>query len=179
MAAVGCSGDTPLQPAAFPTAFVRAGCARVQACCVQQAQSPVAGDAQTSCEAMYDFSAALMGDLGEAVRQGRAVYDADKAVACVDKLATIGCDIHIDVTRADMVSDECAQAVRGLVSVGGDCQSTWECAPGLFCDGVSDGDHRCVSRRPDGAPCTSDEQCAGSGCLDWNCQLRPPMCTAG
>ncbi|HXI58858.1 MAG TPA: hypothetical protein VNO55_22480, partial [Polyangia bacterium] len=71
---------------------------------------------------------------------------------------------------------DCAAAVRGLLMVGAICAGSWDCAPGLFCDALPHATGKCISRRPDGAPCSSEEQCASGTCADSTCRDRPLIC---
>lgn len=69
-------------------------------------------------------------------------------------------------------SQTCAIAVGGFLcqaptAAGGPCYLTPECTDGLFCtyDGSTGSTPgRCEARRPDGTPCTSDDQCASLIC---------------
>ncbi|HXI58954.1 MAG TPA: hypothetical protein VNO55_22960, partial [Polyangia bacterium] len=72
----GCSSGGGMDAQDFPSAFVKAGCRRAQDCCNWGPSSTTTPDAETRCEATADFSAALMGDLGEAVAERRATFDA-------------------------------------------------------------------------------------------------------
>jgi Dickkopf N-terminal cysteine-rich region len=180
LVAFGCSSDPPqqsLEAQQFPIAFVRAGCAHADVCCAARLGSTSSADARARCEAMDEFSAALMGDLDAAVRAGRVTYNAEIAERCLQMIATSTCDVRIDITRADIANGECAQAVHGLVSVGGVCESSWDCAPGLFCDAIPLATPRCVSRRPIGAPCASEAQCQSGRCVHHTCVERLPVCS--
>ena len=179
---LGCSSESPeqtieaIEAQQFAIAFVRAGCARVDACCAGRLGATSPADARASCEAMDEFSAALMGDLDAAVRAGRTSYDAQVAERCLKAIAAGSCDARVDITRADVANADCAQAVRGLIGIGDPCRSNWDCKPGLFCDAIPLATPRCVSRRPDGDFCASEAQCQSGRCLHHTCDERLPVC---
>lgn len=179
--ALGCTGGEALQPKLeaqqFPLAFVHAGCARAETCCAGHWGTMSAADARARCEAMDEFSAALMGDLDGAVKAGHATYDGPNAEKCVQTIETVSCDLRIDITRVDMAGVDCMRAVHGHVDVGGDCDSSWDCAPGLFCDVIPQATARCVSRRPNGAPCASEAQCSSGRCVNNLCDEQQPLCS--
>jgi hypothetical protein len=160
----------------FPSAFVKAGCRRAQDCCNWGPSSTATPDAETRCEATADFSAALMGDLGQAVAERRAAFDAVRAASCIEKIQAASCGTRFDVTRTDTAGADCAAAVRGLMTVGAVCAGSWDCVPGFFCDAIPHATGKCISRRPAGAPCSSEEQCASGTCADSLCRDRPPIC---
>jgi len=161
----------------FPLAFVRAGCARAQTCCATRLSPMTVVDARERCEVTDEFSAALMGDLAMAVEGGRATYDGPSASRCVQMIGAADCDARIDITRVDALGGACAQAVRGHVAIGGACESSWDCSPGLFCDSIPLATPRCVSRRPIAAPCVSEAECASGRCANHTCDDRLPLCT--
>lgn len=165
-----------IETESFPLAFVRAGCARTESCCAASWSAITKADAPARCEVMDEFSAALMGDLEMAVKSGRATYDAPSAERCVRMIAAAACNARIDVTRVDAIGGACAQAVRGHVGLGGACQSSWDCSPGLYCDADPLATPRCVSRRPSGAPCASEAECASGRCDERACGDRLPLC---
>lgn len=178
---LGCSGAAPqpgIEAEQYPIAFVRAACARVDVCCAGRWGNTTTTEARTRCETMDEFSAALMGDLPDAVASGHTIYDGQRAERCLQVIASASCDVRIDVTRADVLGGDCAQAVRGMVDVGGACHNSWECQPGLFCDAVPQATPRCVSRRPLDAPCASEAQCASGRCVNHQCEERLPACMA-
>src|SRR5260221_13492895 len=155
---LGCSDGQPppaREAEQFPTAFVRTACARAETCCAGRWGGMATGDVRTRCEVRDEFSAALMGDLQAAVLSGRTTYDGQTAERCLQAIEAAACDLRIDVTRTDFANIDCAQAVRGLGDVGAVCESSWECAPGLFCDVIRGAKPRLVSRRPDNTPCAS------------------------
>jgi hypothetical protein len=173
---MGCSGEAPLQPADFPSAFVRATCQRAQECCVADA-STKDRERQMDCEVNREFVAALMGDLGQAVDEQRVAYNPEMAARCLVAIRSTSCGPFIDVTRTDVANMDCAWAVRGLISMDGSCLSGWDCAPGLFCDrGPIAGQQRCTARRQEGTACARDDQCATGHCRDKRCQPAPAMC---
>lgn len=96
----------------------------------------------------------------KAVEDGRIVYHGDKAQACLDAWAALGCDMF--TMRAPSICDE---TLEGTVEEGGACTLDGECKGPFFCKVEGSCPGVCTARQGEGAACKSDDACQdGLGC---------------
>lgn len=102
----------------------------------------------------------------EAVTAGTAKYDGTKLQACVDKIASLGCDA---IYQRDI--DVCVATLHGTLATGSMCTMDFECASGNFCKSNQACPGTCTARQAAGATCDKDDQCAsGLSCKLHKCE---------
>jgi hypothetical protein len=139
----GC-GDPPIATEDYPAAYTKAYCERAVRC-------GLASD-EPSCAVGASVE---LGQAVASVAAGRATFDSDVARACLDGLASPGCDFE--------PGPACGHEFAGLREdaeacfVNGDCRSG-NCAQvscdSACCEGV------CTARSGVGASCQSSAECA-------------------
>jgi len=167
LAASACEDSTEVDPGQgatvpfedMPEKVAEALCAAYQECLGDYASFSLGGE---DCEELFEKAFASDGyeQMKAAQDAGTATYHGDKAQACLDALAALGCDALI----ANSVP-ECDEAFAGTVDAGGDCTYDVECVGDLYCliDGSCPG--TCTAPGGTGADCDGDDQCeAGLYC---------------
>jgi hypothetical protein len=95
-----------------------------------------------------------------AAQQGRLKYDGNVAQACLDALATTGCDMWQQGGRYTIGTDACLRFFSGgSVADGAACTVDLECAPGSACMFKSGCDQGACTSSGSGEECVSDDQC--------------------
>jgi hypothetical protein len=124
--------------------------------------------------------------LPDAVERGRLTYDGVAAQACVDEIATGGCD-----TLDQRASTTCQGALVGSATEDEACESSEECQAGLYCKIGETCPGACTPLEAAGRACESDSQCkSGLKCgvtglcvapakAGEPCQQGEPDCGAG
>ena len=125
--------------------------------------------------------------LEEAVNDGKVQYHQDKAQACLDAMATQGCDLFTTRTV-----DECLETITGTVAEDGDCTLDFECQGELFCKADASCPGTCTALQVEGTSCTDSDECVDGLVCDDNlercatpaqlgaaCDGDAPSCTMG
>jgi hypothetical protein len=100
-----------------------------------------------------------------AIDAGTLVYHPDKARACLDAFADVGCDIPSSRTPP-----ECEEALEGTVALGDDCNDGMECAGVAYCQFVNQCPGTCEALEAAGSPCSDDGDCEdGLSCQNGDC----------
>jgi len=89
------------------------------------------------------------------IDQGKMVYDATKAQACLDSLSTRTC-----AQMLERDSDACLAALDGAVALGGACTLDEDCQGKALCksaNGICPG--QCLPLLVAGQPCAKDDEC--------------------
>jgi hypothetical protein len=181
----------------FPDNAGKTYCKRVYECCsaMETADAGAYGPDQPSCEknVAQNFSSKT-GLIKSEQQKGRLTYHADRAQACLDKLAALKCqELKVAATATPT---ECTTYLEAKTALGAPCQLTescigaWcsgasvtadgtctsfvpegqncdagTCATGTYCGGA---DRTCVKPKADGAECRANFECATGGCNDKN-----------
>lgn len=107
----------------------------------------------------------LFGLIQASIDNGRAKYDPQKAALCIESFESMSC---ADFDRWAPICDE---ALRGLVTIGGECGHAIDCEPGAFCDvslGLCPG--TCAAKASAGSPCWFEDMCQdGLKCFNGTC----------
>lgn len=163
-----------------PSAYASAYCERALACCETSELQMLLGtdvvDA-ASCEASIAcvFGNEFVDDTTRAVAMGRAGYDADAMVACLDHLRADACLHAARVLRLMTFPPECAAVRIGQVAVGGECDHDFQCVTGACTGGADHAAGRCEDAAAIGAACPTGNCVAGAYC---DRSSATPVCTA-
>ena len=188
-------GGASISPEAFAAVFGEAICMEVYRCCTEADRLSMGILSQPSCSGVSSTTFAAMGSLKDAVDENRAVFDGAKARACVNSLKTAACYGDAPFDNPKTASTDCAAAIIGHVAIGGACKSAWDCTGTASClpgVGASDGKcvgngkdgdgcavssdcqhgfycgsntRKCAPKKPDGADCYKNDECAGETCM--------------
>ena len=95
--------------------------------------------------------------------RGNLAFDQEAGAGCLAALGTVPCTA-LTATENSSIINACASVIHGTIPVGSfGCGSSWECAPGAFCDSTMDGG-LCTALVAQGAACgnkaPNDEMCA-------------------
>jgi hypothetical protein len=145
----------------LPAKIAQMQCGVVQACLGEAYELLLPG---MDCETMFgrQVEDGDWTNIRKAIDEGRVVYHGDKAQACLDAWAAMGCD-----TVVNRAPDICEEALTGTVDDGGDCTVDAECKGRLFCksDGACPG--KCSALLGEGAACHDSDECeSGLACDD-------------
>jgi hypothetical protein len=95
--------------------------------------------------------------IAQKITEGKIVYDGTKAQACLDSIASLGCD---GLLQRDQPT--CLAALDGKVELGGACDLNEECQGSAICkssDGTCPG--QCSELLAAGQRCSQDADCDG------------------
>jgi MYXO-CTERM domain-containing protein len=150
----------------FPQKYAEAICSKNWECCPA---SELADKVKSDCVNNNEFGiGALVGEIKESQRKGRAAYDESKANTCADALSAMTCD-EFKQTGGNMTT--CMSFVTAKVAEGGACTQDYECTTGN-CQGANTADDppvdgacaAAVSVAPIGATCSNIECVDGAYC---------------
>lgn len=210
LAACGGSGDAiPLNR--LGTELATMACAQTFECCTsteitdQFAGFSVNGEPITTeeqCDSYFTawFNAFATEQYQASIDAGRITYDGDRARACIDAAAGLGCSAYSRVEAATYVAcDE--PFIIPQVADGAACSQSYECTSGYCSAGTcaplpAAGDpcagpcahglqcsydatamaNTCQPLLANGGACAGDSQCASNHCDGSMCTDRPPVC---
>lgn len=108
--------------------------------------------------------------LEDAIDADKARYSGDRMGDCLRQVRRAGCAFD-----GAFSSEACLAALDGSVELGGDCQSTLECAGDAFCRNGGTCPGECVATGAAGAVCDDDSECrAGLDCSPEQRCYAPP-----
>lgn len=126
--------------------------------------------AQTTCDSVaWQFANDTMARLDDWVGGGTVRYDEAAMVDCLADVRNLAC-AELDFGSPQRIG-RCGDAIHGLVTVGGACEDSLECAPDTFCDRSMACPGTCQPLVPGSGACTVDDacpfgyDCAGGFCL--------------
>jgi hypothetical protein len=187
----------------YPTVIQQAWCEHEAQCCSQY-------DGGTfdlaHCESLEIGAGGLMltaipGTSG-AVSTGNVVFDPVAAQKCFDDIAAIKCDGSETAAHWMQTSIDCYAGMNGTLPQGSTCATSFECAPGMYCQLANSGDTSgtCQALQPVGGSCANESNyactyqqagtapqlwcpggntvCAAPGALGTSCQ-RDRECQSG
>jgi len=149
----GEAGPPQLPPPDWSTQEALAMCQGVLNCCAGGLDSGAYDVAKCASvflvEGWFDYTLPERTDLYDA---GNIAFDPAQGAACLAALRTFPCGAK---TSAEWqgITRECFAALYGRIPQGqSGCRSSWECAPGTFCDQSVDGG-QCSALVGSGQPC--------------------------
>ncbi len=147
------NGGTPIPIEDMPQKIAAAICAAFEEC-LGDFHGLMMGD--EDCQQLIEngFANGAYQTMLEAIDAGTASYHGDKAQACLDALAALGCDAMVSHSIP-----ECDEVFVGTVAEGGDCTYGIECVGDLFCKIEAACPGTCSSRGGNGADCEDDDHC--------------------
>lgn len=94
------------------------------------------------------FEGSLAGFKGTA---SNAEIDQVAGDDCLKKIKALSCDLGGAEFQA--ARKACFNAIKGKATVGQDCASVVDCAPGLYCESLDAGSGKCAALKPAGGNC--------------------------
>jgi hypothetical protein len=141
----------------FPQQVKTAYCERIAACCQSIDAGALPGqifDMPTCVADLIDFG--YQGNTtGEAfLDSGHVALNATQAASCLAQIAAVDCTADLlSSSQEKSIIGACFGALTGTQDAGAACNVSLECAPGTFCEPLSDGGGTCTPLRPDGGSC--------------------------
>lgn len=163
----GCGGDDD-DDIAFedvPAEVAGVFCSQVDPCLGVLADMFLGGGSDCNENFAADFADGDWARIEAAIDAGTVVYHSDRAQACLDAFAALGCDIF-----TSRPPDECEEAVEGTVEPFGDCDFDAECEGTAYCKIEAECPGACTAREGEGGTCDGDDACEdGLTCQNGEC----------
>lgn len=165
---------TPPPPASvpigeLPAAYATAICDAADACLGPLL--PIflaAGDCETPYRALVANTVLPMFEA--AIARGTLVYDPARVSACLDAVASGGCD----TLAGGMLPAACEDALQGTVALGGACDIDAECVDDAACVQGAACPGTCTARGGPGRSCARNDECQrGFICDSTTCTAAP------
>lgn len=172
----GCSddgGSTGLSLDELASRWGETICGPIRSCYGPAAELLLGGD-QCATELTREFENETVARLKLYISAGTVVYHPEKGQACLDALASIGCE---DV--AIRLPEVCEEAIEGKIARGGECNGSEECAGGDFCAfAASVCPGTCSAPLAAGEECSEDDECAAGLTCQSGAPASPQTCRA-
>ncbi|MBI2897610.1 MAG: hypothetical protein HYY06_28890 [Deltaproteobacteria bacterium] len=156
--ATGCGGDDDDDSGGIPFEDVPAELADVFCSQVEPCMGQLADMFSDSADCAEETTAQITdGDwvrIEAAIEAGTVIYNEDRAQACLDAFAALGCDVFVS-----RPPEECEEAVEGTVAIDGACDQDAECVGTAFCLIEAECPGACTARQSEGGDCGDDDEC--------------------
>lgn len=152
----------------YPGQHALALCQGLFNCCPQDAGSLDGGACQAAFSVGGWDNTTLPLDL-TIFDAGKMYFNPSQASLCIAALqaAPCGASGQLTATQYATITNRCLGVLSGAISIGlGGCTSSWECAPGAWCNMSEDGGAGtgvCDALVAVGGACTLDEMCSSVG----------------